>query len=104
MFKLDFYVPESHLESVKQAVFEAGAGRIGNYDQCCWQSVGQGQFRALDDSNPFLGVPGQLEKVLEYKVEMICEASVIDSVIKALRAAHPYEEPAFQVVRIESFS
>lgn len=104
MFKLDFYVPESHLESVKQAVFEAGAGRIGNYDQCCWQNAGQGQFRPLDDSNPFLGVPGQLEKVLEYKVEMICEASVIDSVIKALRAAHPYEEPAFQVVRIESFS
>ncbi|HBD13290.1 MAG TPA: NGG1p interacting factor NIF3 [Porticoccaceae bacterium] len=104
MFKLDFYVPESHLESVKQAVFEAGAGRIGNYDQCCWQNAGQGQFRPLDDSNPFLGVPGQLEKVLEYKVEMICEASVIDSVIKALRAAHPYEEPAFQVIRIESFS
>jgi len=104
VFKLDFYVPESHLESVKQAVFEAGAGRIGNYDQCCWQNAGQGQFRPLDDSNPFLGVPGQLEKVLEYKVEMICEASVIDSVIKALRAAHPYEEPAFQVIRIESFS
>lgn len=54
MYKLCFYVPESHLDVVKQAVFAAGGGRIGAYDSCCWQSLGQGQFRPLDGSQPYL--------------------------------------------------
>ncbi|SUG40496.1 NIF3 1 [Pseudomonas aeruginosa] len=70
MYKLCFYVPESHLDVVKQAVFAAGGGRIGAYDSCCWQSLGQGQFRPLDGSQPYLGQVGQVEHVAEWKVEL----------------------------------
>ncbi len=55
MYKLCYYVPESHLEVTKQAIFDAGAGRVGNYDCCCWQVRGQGQFRPLPGSQPFIG-------------------------------------------------
>ncbi len=102
-YKLSFYVPESHLQAVKTAVFSAGAGRIGSYDSCCWQVAGQGQFRPLQGSRPFLGQQGQLESVAEYKLEMLCDEACIRQVLQALKAAHPYEEPAFDVIRVENF-
>lgn len=97
MYKLVFFVPKSHLEQVKAAAFAAGAGAIGNYDQCCWQVEGEGQFRPLEGSNPFIGETQQLEQVTEYRVEMVCEDSLIKSAVAALRAAHPYETPAIDV-------
>lgn len=97
MYKLCFYVPETHLDIVKQALFEAGAGKIGQYDYCAWQTLGQGQFRPLADSRPFSGEQDQVETVTEYKVEMVCADELIKTVIAALRATHPYEEPAFAV-------
>lgn len=100
MYKLVFFVPDSHLEQVKAAVFAAGAGRIGNYDQCCWQIIGQGQFRPLSDAKPYLGQPNQLEVLPEYRVEMVCADEYIREVVAALRAVHPYEEPAFDVWRL----
>ena len=101
MFKLCFYVPESHLALVKEAVFSAGAGQLGDYDQCCWQTLGEGQFRPLAGSSPHIGELNNLSVVAEYKVELVCEAKIIHAVIEALKAAHPYEEPAFDVVRLE---
>jgi hypothetical protein len=95
MYKLCFYVPEDHLEAVKTAVFAAGAGRIGDYDQCCWQISGQGQFRPLPGSQPFIGETGALEIVEEYRVEMVCTDDRIKAAVAALKSAHPYEEPAF---------
>jgi len=100
MYKLAFFVPESHLEHVKTAVFTAGAGRVGNYDQCCWQALGMGQFRPLAGSNPFIGTIQQLEKILEYRVEMVCTDELINAAITALRSAHPYEEPAIDVWKL----
>ncbi len=97
------YVPSEHLERIKQAMFEAGAGRIGDYDCCVWQISGQGQFRPLSGSQPFLGTQGRLETVEEYRVEMVCKADVIEPVVAALKAAHPYEQPAYWVVRLEDF-
>ncbi|ROQ20431.1 hypothetical protein EDC38_1036 [Marinimicrobium koreense] len=97
MYKLAFFVPESHLETVKAAVFATGAGRIGDYDSCCWQSLGQGQFRPLAGSQPFLGRQGEVERVAEYRVELVCADDLIRPAISALRAAHPYEEPAYDV-------
>lgn len=97
MFKLCFYVPESHVDAVKQAVFATGAGRIGDYDQCCWQVLGQGQFRALEGSSPFIGQQGELEIVDEFRVELVCADDVIKAAVAALKSAHPYEEPAFDV-------
>ena len=94
--RIDVYVPETHAEAVKQAMFEAGAGRIGHYDCCCFQSVGRGQFRPLDGSSPYLGSAGQVEHVTEWKLEMIFPEEKLREVIAALRRAHPYETPAFQ--------
>ncbi|MDX1733855.1 MAG: YqfO family protein [Halioglobus sp.] len=98
MYRLSFYVPESHLEQVKTAAFAAGGGRIGNYDSCCWQVAGQGQFRPLQGSAPFLGQQGSIETVPEYKVEMVVEDDCVGAVVAAMIEAHPYEEPAWDVV------
>lgn len=97
MYKLVFFVPEDYMESVKQAVFDAGAGRIGQYDQCSWQTKGQGQFRPLAGSQPVLGTQDQLEVLDEWQVEMVCENACISAVVAALKLAHPYEEVAYQV-------
>ncbi|ARB45121.1 YqfO family protein [Alloalcanivorax xenomutans] len=97
LYKLCFYVPVSHVETVKAAVFDAGAGRIGDYDRCSFQVLGQGQFRPLDGSNPYLGSRGLVETVEEYRVEMICEADRLEPAVRALRDAHPYEEPAIDL-------
>lgn len=101
MYKLNFFVPASHLETVKQALFDAGAGKIGDYDSCCWQTPGTGQFRALEGSDPYLGQKGQVEQVEEFKVELVCEDNLIAGVVAALKSAHPYEEPAYDVVKLE---
>jgi hypothetical protein len=103
MYKLCYFVPESHLDETKNAVFGAGAGRIGDYDCCAWQCLGQGQFRPLDGSQPFLGQSGELEKVSEYRVELVCDDGSVQGAIAALKLAHPYEEPAYDVLRMEDF-
>ena len=100
MFKLTVYIPETHLETVKSALFAAGAGRQGDYDRCAWQVLGQGQFRPLAGSTPFIGVVGEIEIVNEYRVEMLCPEEKVEAVTRALRAAHPYEEPAFDWVKL----
>ncbi|MGF2735995.1 NGG1p interacting factor NIF3 [Marinobacter sp. DUT-1] len=101
MYKMCYFVPESYLEQTKQALFAAGAGRIGDYDSCAWQCRGQGQFRPLEGSDPYLGSQGEVEIVDEFKVELVCEDSLIYDALEALKQAHPYEEPAYEVFRIE---
>jgi hypothetical protein len=97
MYKFCFYVPETHLEYVKTAMFTAGAGKVGNYDACAWQIKGEGQFRPLAGSEPFIGNEGEVEKVVEFKVEMVCEDHLIKQVLAAFKATHPYEEPAYDI-------
>ncbi|MCY1392934.1 GTP cyclohydrolase 1 type 2 [compost metagenome] len=93
-------MPPSHVEAVKSAVFAAGGGRIGNYDCCSWQALGQGQFRPLDGSQPFLGQAGVVEQVEEWKVELVVEDSLVEAVVAALKHSHPYEAPAYEVWRL----
>ncbi|MEI6210424.1 MAG: NGG1p interacting factor NIF3 [bacterium] len=100
MYKLTVYIPEAHVEPVKAALFAAGAGRYARYDCCAWQVLGQGQFRALAGSQPFVGAIGRVEQVAEYRVEMVVQDDVVPAVLEALKAAHPYEEPAFDLVEI----
>ncbi|MCC4275468.1 YqfO family protein [Marinomonas communis] len=102
MYSLVFYVPETHLEIVKEAVFAAGAGKIGEYEACCWQVKGQGQFRPSDMANPFIGQSGLLETVDEYRVEMVLLKEFKDKVVSALKLSHPYEEVAYHFIAIES--
>lgn len=99
MYKMEFYVPQTHLEIVKEALFAAGAGIFGEYDQCCWQIEGGGQFRPSQKSDPHLGEKGKLEKLKEWKVELICSDECISSTLKALLHSHPYEEPAYNIVK-----
>lgn len=84
MYKLCFFVPASHLDVVKNAVFAAGGGRIGDYDHCAWQVLGLGQFRPLDGSQPFIGEAGQVEQVEEWKVELVVADELIRPVVEAL--------------------
>ena len=102
LFRIDFYVPQSHLEEVKRALFEAGAGRVGDYDSCAWQTRGTGQFQPGADTSPFIGSAGAMEIVEEYKVELVCQSDCLASAIAALKDTHPYEEPAYSVIRMES--
>ncbi|KGS13637.1 hypothetical protein ALP73_03004 [Pseudomonas coronafaciens pv. garcae] len=103
MYKLAFFVPASHVDEVKSAVFAAGAGRIGAYDQCSWQVLGQGQFRPLNGSQPFLGQSGVVEQVDEWKVELVVADELIAQAVVALKQSHPYETPAYEVWRLEEF-
>ena len=103
MYKISFFVPKPHLEKVKIALFNKGAGKYKNYDKCSWETLGQGQFRPIDKANPFLGKLNKLEKVKEYKVEMICKNKILENVITELKKVHPYEEPAYDVIKIMDF-
>ena len=101
MYKICVYVPENAVETVKTALFDAGAGRIGNYDSCCWQTTGTGQFRPLENSNPAIGELNRVETVTEVKLELVCEDALVKGAVAAMKAAHPYEEVAFDVWRLE---
>lgn len=102
MYKLCFYVPASHLEQVKDALFDSGAGKFKCYDRCCWQTLGEGQFRPLPGSRPFIGVANKLQKTAEFKVEMICEQAKLKDALESLLKAHPYQQPAYEIYKILS--
>lgn len=101
MFKIGFFVPVNYAEIVKEAMFVAGGGRIGNYDRCSFETLGTGQFRPLKGAQPFLGTTDQVEKVEELKVEMICEDQFLKAVIEAMKKNHPYEMPAYDIIKLE---
>lgn len=98
---LSFLVPETHLEAVKDAIFAVGAGQIGLYSHCAWQTLGKGQFLPLQGSHAFVGTINILEKVEEYKVEIACTEQQIQAAVDALKLAHPYETPAYHVTKCE---
>lgn len=98
MYHIAFYVPVSHAEIVKEKMFEAGAGKIGNYEKCSFEYSGLGQFRPLPGSRPYLGKEEQLEKVQELKVEMVCDEKYLEASIQTLKNYHPYETPAYYVI------
>jgi len=101
MYKLSFFVPKEQKEEVKEALFDIGVGKYKDYDKCSWEVLGTGQFRPLENANPFIGKKGEVEKVEEYKVEMICEDLLIKKAIKVLKETHPYEEVAYEVIKLE---
>ncbi|MEX0673453.1 MAG: hypothetical protein WD981_02230 [Gaiellaceae bacterium] len=95
--KLVVFVPREALEGVRDALFEAGAGRIGNYERCSWYTAGTGTFLGGEGSDPSIGERGREERVAELRLETVYPEDRHDEVIAALRRAHPYEEPAFDV-------
>lgn len=95
--KLIVFVPEEALDAVRDALFAAGAGRIGDYERCSWYAEGTGTFLGGDTTSPALGERGREERVREYRLETVFPSERQADVLAALRAAHPYEEPAFDV-------
>jgi len=96
--KLQTFVPNSHLEAVAGALFEAGAGKIGNYDQCSFRVEGKGTFRPLEGSNPFVGEQGLRHYEEEVKIEVVFPAVLQGKMVAALKSAHPYEEVAYDIL------
>ncbi len=103
MYKLTVFIPEEALDQVKSALFVAGAGKIGNYEQCCWQVKGAGQFKPMAGSTPHIGSHDSLETVNEWRVEMVVDESLMIDVIDALKQSHPYETPAYDVIAVLKF-
>jgi hypothetical protein len=98
--KLVVFLPEEALEAVRDALFEAGAGRIGNYRRCSWYTAGTGTFFGGEGTDPSIGERGREERVPELRLETVFPAEHQEEVVAALRAAHPYEEPAFDVYEL----
>lgn len=96
-FKLAVFVPAAAADPVAEALFAAGAGRIGNYTRCSFRAPGEGSFYGGSDTSPAVGRKGRLERVEELRLETVVPAAALPAVVTALRAAHPYEEPAFDI-------
>ena len=98
--KLIVFVPREALDAVREALFAAGAGRIGNYDHCSWYTEGTGTFLGGEGTSPSVGQAGREERVNELRLETVFPAERQDEVVAALRRAHPYEEPAFDIYEL----
>ncbi len=97
LYKLVIFVPETHLEKVRTAICEAGAGHIGNYDYCTFVTHGIGTFRGLKGANPAIGKVGKIEEVKEARLETIVPKAKLKKVIAAMKKSHPYEEVAYDI-------
>ena len=100
MLKLVWFVPEDALEATRDAVFAAGAGRIGEYERCSWYAVGTGTFLARAGASPAIGEVGEEQRVAEMRVETVVTDERAPAVVRALVDAHPYEEVAFELYAI----
>jgi dinuclear metal center YbgI/SA1388 family protein len=98
--KLTTFVPEEALEKVANALFEAGAGRIGNYTRCSFRSEGTGTFEGDRTTHPTVGKAGVFERAREIKLETLCPIARVPEILAALRNSHPYEEPAFDLIQL----
>lgn len=103
LYKLNYFVPVENKEATKQALFDIGVGRYNNYENCSFETLGTGQFKPMESANPHIGELDKIEKVQEYKVEMICSDELIKKAIEVLKEVHPYEEVAFEVFKMEEF-
>jgi|SRR5581483_7114300 len=97
LIKLVVYVPKSHAEEVRNAMGDAGAGKIGNYNHCSFSVEGIGRFLPLQGANPTIGEVGKHEEVIEERIEFVCEKENIKRVIGAMKEVHPYEAIAYDI-------
>ena len=101
-YKLIAHSPLSHSEIIRNALGEIGAGRIGNYDLCSFSYRGIGRFRGNENFNPAIGEKGKLEEVEEEVIEIVMEEDILKKAIEKLKEVHPYEEPAYEVIKLEN--
>jgi hypothetical protein len=101
--KLVVFVPLSHTDVVRQALGEAGAGKIGNYEFCSFSSSGVGRYKGNENSNPFIGEKGVLESAEEERIEVVVPREILKEVVEKMKSVHPYEEVAFDIYPLEDF-
>lgn len=102
LYKLAVYVPKTHIDIVRTALGNSGAGHLGNYKECSFTSEGEGRFKPCDGSNPYIGKVDTLESVHEVKIETIVPQKILDKVISVMLKAHPYEEVAYDLYKLEN--
>ncbi len=102
MYKFIFYAPLESAEVVKNEIFKTGAGSIGEYKNCSFETRGTGQFCPIGAASPHIGALNKLERLEELKVEILCLEEQVGPALRALKSSHPYEEPAWEVVKIEN--
>lgn len=102
LYKLAVYVPESHLEAVRDAIADAGAGFIGRYSHCTFAAAGEGTFLPEEGAHPFIGTPGKMERVAERKVETLVPEHLLQTVIEKMIKSHPYEEIAYDLFPLKN--
>jgi hypothetical protein len=95
--KLEIFIPQGHVEKVRNALVEAGVGVIGNYDHCVAISPVIGYFRPLEGANPFDGEIGKIKETVEYKIEVNCRRELVKDAIRVIKSVHPYEEPLINI-------
>ncbi len=102
LLKLVVFVPPSHAEKLRDAIFKAGAGHIGNYDRCSYNLSGEGTYRAGEGTDPYAGEAGKDHKEQEIRIETVMPENAVSRVVKAMTESHPYEEVAYDIYRIEN--
>jgi hypothetical protein len=100
-FKLIFFVPKQSANFVKDAIFKTGAGKMGNYSHCCFETSGVGQFKPLSGATPTIGSVDNVERVEELKIEILVLENQMKPALKALKNSHPYEEIAFEIIKLD---
>lgn len=95
--KIAVFVPTTHAQKIRSVLAKAGAGKLGDYDSCSFSSKGVGRFRPLKGAKPFVGKVGEVEEVEEEKIEVLCAREKLKEVLKTIKIAHPYKEPAIDV-------
>lgn len=101
LLKLAVFIPTANAEDLREALAKAGAGRIGDYEACSYTTMGEGRFRALAHANPYVGSIGEIHVEEEVKVEVVLPESIKNRVLKAMLHVHPYEEPAYDIIRLD---
>lgn len=102
MIKIVFFVPPSHLDLMKETLFQVGAGQSNGYRHCSWQTLGTMNFIPEGGSNPTEGEKGQSTTETLYRVEMVCKEQYIKQAVEALHRVHPYEVPPFELYKLET--
>lgn len=102
--KIAVFVPVTHAQKIRDVLAEAGTGKLGDYDSCSFSSKGVGRFRPLKGADPHIGKIGKLEEVEEEKIEVLCAREKLEEVLKTVKEAHPYEEPAIDIYPLLTLS
>lgn len=101
-YKIEIYVPEEYVDAIREAMNEAGACRVGNYDNCMSYMPVHGFWRPLEGANPFEGKIGELNRGTECKIETVCDEEHLEAAIAAVRSQHPYEEPLINIIPLHT--